>query len=91
MLAALRAAWVNRLYEVYPAKEASIMAPLLLGEKEGLDGEIKDLYRRNGVLHILSISGLHISLLGMGVSRLLRKGGMSPIPAALVSGGVLRA
>lgn len=31
----------DRLAEVFPAKEASVMQTLLLGEKEGLDAEVK--------------------------------------------------
>ena len=42
------------------------MQTLLLGEKEELDAEVKALYQRNGIAHILSISGLHITLLGDG-------------------------
>ena len=59
----------DRLAEVFPAKEASIMQTLLLGEKEELDAEVKALYQKNGIAHILSISGLHITLLGMGIYR----------------------
>lgn len=53
-------------------KEASIIKAMLLGEKTGVDKEIKELYGRNGVAHILAISGLHISMLGMILYKLLR-------------------
>lgn len=46
---------------------------MVLGEKSALDGDIRMLFQRNGIAHILAISGLHISLLGMGFYRLLRK------------------
>ena len=75
----------DRLAEVFPVKEASIMQTLLLGEKEELDAEVKALYQRNGIAHILSISGLHITLLGMGIYRLLKRLGM-PVRAAAVCG-----
>ena len=48
----------DRLGEVFPAKEASVMQTLLLGEKEELDAEVKALYQKNGIAHILSISGV---------------------------------
>lgn len=57
----------------YPPKEASVMGAMLLGEKAMLDEEIKSLYRQNGIIHILAISGLHLSVLGMGFHRLLRR------------------
>ena len=77
----------DRLARVFPAKEASIMQTLLLGEKEELDAEVKALYQRNGIAHILSISGLHITLLGMGCCRLLKKLG-APVRVAAVGGAV---
>lgn len=57
----------------YPEREASVMRAMLLGEKAMLDKEIKSLYQQNGIIHILAISGLHISILGMGFHRLLRR------------------
>ena len=78
----------DRLAEVFPAKEASVMQTLLLGEKEELDAEVKALYQKNGIAHILSISGLHITLLGMGVYRLLKRLGL-PVRAAAVGGAIL--
>ena len=78
----------DRLTKVFPAKEASVMQTLLLGEKEELDAEVKALYQKNGIAHILSISGLHITLLGMGVYRLLKRLGL-PVRAAAVGGAML--
>lgn len=63
------------LDRIYPAKEASILKAMLLGEKNGLEEEIKELYQLNGLIHILAISGLHISLLGTAVSGLFKKCG----------------
>lgn len=64
------------LEKIYPAKEASILKAMLLGEKNGLEEEIKELYQLNGLIHILAISGLHVSLLGAAVSGALRKCGI---------------
>ena len=77
----------DRLAEVFPAKEASVMQTLLLGEKDELDKDVKELYQKNGIAHILSISGLHITLLGMGLYRLLKRLGL-PVRAAAVSGAL---
>ena len=67
------------LDETLPEKESSIMKTMLLGEKRAVDKEIKALYQRNGIVHILAISGLHISLIGMTLYELLKKLGM-PLP-----------
>ncbi len=59
------------------------MQAMLLGVKTDLDQDIKDLFSASGILHILTISGLHISMLGMGCFRLLRKAGASPRVSAV--------
>lgn len=85
----LKLYWKERLYRIFPEKEASIMSTMLLGEKTELDGEIKALYKRNGIIHILSISGLHITMIGMGIYRLLRRLGIPRWLAAILGGGIL--
>ena len=47
------------------------MKAVLLGEKGLLDEETKELYQGAGIVHILSISGMHITLIGTGVLTLL--------------------
>lgn len=63
----LRCDWKERLYRIFPEKEASIMSAMLLGDKTELDKDVKAIYKRNGIIHILSISGvktLNLALLG---------------------------
>ena len=84
----LRRFWEERLYHIFPEKEASVMTAILLGDKSGLDEEVKELYQRSGIIHILSISGLHITFIGMGIYKLLRKAGV-PVCAASLSGAVV--
>ena len=69
--------------------DAGTMKAVLLGDKSGLDDEIKELYKRNGILHIMAISGLHISLLGMGLYRLLRRLKVPEAAAAVVCVAVM--
>lgn len=60
-----------------PQQEAGTLSAMLLGEKSQLSDTTKELYTKSGIAHILAISGLHISILGMAVFRLLRKRGCS--------------
>lgn len=85
----LRCFWEEKLYRIFPEKEASVMTAILLGDKSGVDEEIKKLYQRNGIIHILSISGLHITLIGMGIYKLLRRLGAGPKSASAAGGTVL--
>lgn len=65
----------DRIAKVYEnalaPPDSGIINAMLLGEKSSLDMEIKDLYRANGISHLLAISGLHISLLCMAFCRML--------------------
>ena len=58
---------------------ASLMKAMLLGQTGLLDAEQKDLYQSSGIIHVLCISGVHLSLIGTGIFSLLRKTGI-PIP-----------
>lgn len=85
-LLCLRCVLKDRLCRALPSREASVLAKMLLGEKYGLDREIKELYQNNGIAHVLAISGLHITLLGMGLYGLLRRCGCPVVPAAIIGG-----
>ncbi len=54
-------------------KQAHFTEAICLGEKGLLRQEWKTLYQEGGIAHILAVSGLHISLAGMFLYRLLRK------------------
>ncbi len=64
---------------------AAIMKALVLGDKTGMSQETKDLYKDSGIIHILAVSGLHISLIGMGIFRLFRKSRLKVMPSAFLS------
>lgn len=85
----LRQCLRERLYQILPPESAGVMCALLLGDRAGLDGETKELYRRNGILHILSISSLHITIIGMSIYKGLRRARMPIVPAALAGGALL--
>ena len=50
-----------------------IIGAIILGDKTDLDSDVKELYSVSGIAHILAISGLHISFIGMAIYRLLRR------------------
>lgn len=54
-------------------EQAGAFQAIVLGDKSDLDMELKMRYQMAGIIHILAISGLHISLLGMGLYNLLKR------------------
>ena len=72
-------------------KNGGILSAMLLGEKAGMDPEVKELYQKSGISHLLAISGLHLALIGNAFYSLLRKGGYSFLSAGVISVIVLGA
>lgn len=70
----------------HPVQVPAILKTMLLGERSDLSDQTKTLYREAGILHILAISGLHISLIGMGLYKLLRRLHIPVIPACILCG-----
>ena len=70
-------------------KDASILKALLLGDKGFLDQETRDLYQGAGIIAILTISGLHISMIGSAFFQLLRRLRLPLAPSALLTLGLI--
>ena len=64
---------ITKILQEAAGEDAGIYQAMLLGEKSNLDEEVKMRYQMAGMIHILAISGLHISVLGMGLFSLLKK------------------
>ncbi|MBR2188062.1 MAG: ComEC/Rec2 family competence protein [Eubacterium sp.] len=77
----------TRLELLLPEQSAGVLAGMLLGERALLDDEVRRNYQIGGIMHILAISGLHISMLGVGLFTLLQNVGM-PLPAAAPAASV---
>lgn len=65
--------WVFRtVFHNLPRRTAATTYALLTGDRSYLDSALLDAVRRAGVLHLLVVSGLHISLSAGGTYALLR-------------------
>lgn len=45
---------------LYGEEDASVIRAMLLGERQGMDGDVKRMYQLNGIAHILAISAAKI-------------------------------
>ena len=70
----MRQSLVDSIYDSVPDEEtAGILTAICTGDRSGLTKDTKTLYQSSGIAHILAVSGLHISLIGMTIFRLIRK------------------
>lgn len=73
--------------ETLNEKDAGILSAMVLGDKSLMEDELKQMYTDTGISHILAVSGLHVSIIGMGVYRFLRKCRAGYLISALLGGG----
>ena len=45
-------------------RDASLFRALILGERQGIEPETREIFNRTGLGHMLAVSGLHIGLIG---------------------------
>lgn len=76
----------ERLENTAEPEDAGLYKAILLGDRSGLDRDLYEQYRRNGISHLLAISGLHMSVIGAGFYALLRKAGLGFGPAGAAAG-----
>ncbi|MGN0351917.1 MAG: DNA internalization-related competence protein ComEC/Rec2 [Roseburia sp.] len=83
----------QRLKEVYKksmsVENAGVLTTMTVGDKSLLEEEQKDGYQSAGISHILAISGLHVSLIGMTFYKMLRKCRLSFGQAGILAGAML--
>lgn len=86
MLFLFRQGCMKRLLNIMSREDAGIVGAMLLGDKSELDENIRSWYQTGGISHILAISGLHISMLGMFLYKILRKPGFPFWFCSMLSG-----
>lgn len=93
-------AWREALYQfrvrlcaVYetclPPQTAGILSTMAVGDKSMLEEEVRSLFQKAGISHILAISGMHISMIGMAIYAFLRKTKNSYVRCAIGTAVVL--
>lgn len=76
----LRLNWNSRILGYLGEEQGGVLCAMLTGEKSVMPEDTKELYQANGVSHLLAISGLHISFIGVGIYQILRRLGLGIVP-----------
>jgi len=71
--------------QVLPPEMAGIMKAMIVGDRSGLDSDVRDAYRAVGMFHILVVSGLHVAVLVAFVERSLKFFGMGLKKRSLIT------
>lgn len=74
----------ERLEFLFGKDDGAVLKAILLGDRAGMSEDLKTLYKDAGIMHILAISGLHISMLSALLFAALRRLGVSVGGSTLV-------
>lgn len=69
--------------------DAGILKAMILGDRGELSSDIKSLFQNGGISHIISISGLHVSIIGLGLYKLLRAMRMPKGISMILASGIM--
>lgn len=70
----------DRIAMLVPGEDGTVAAALINGEQSAIPQDLQEAYRVSGIAHILSVSGVHLSLLAAIIFFVMRRG-LALIPA----------
>ena len=68
----LRLSMTARIEKAIPGPDGAVAAALITGERRAISEDDTEAYRDSGLAHVLSISGVHLALAGLGIFWALR-------------------
>jgi competence protein ComEC len=83
-LLAARAAIGGRIDTLFRG-DAPLVRALLIADERAIDPAVRDRFAVSGIVHMLSISGLHVAIIAMAVELLCRAARLRPTTAGLAT------
>lgn len=79
------------LYSNMSENNASICYAVLFGDKSDIDYEVKGYYQNSGIIHVLTVSGLHVGFLIALIYFVLRLLRLKRLPTTIITSIILLA
>lgn len=67
-------------------EDSSVMKAVLLGDTSGMEPEVRAMYQRHGISHLLAVSGQHLAIIGGSIYLLMRRLGLGYGKSGALSG-----
>lgn len=64
---------IKSLQQVLSEEKCGLLVAMLLGDKNYMEEELYESFQKNGTAHILAVSGIHVHLLYLYISRFLQR------------------
>ena len=84
-MSGMRNAVNTAICSAFPEDVSGILCAMLTGERSEIDDTTRSLWQTGGIMHMLAISGLHLSLIGMGLFTALRKVRVPMVPSGIIA------
>ena len=81
----VHASIVAKIHELWPAREASLMDAMVLGEDSFLRNATRTEFQRSGTYHVLVVSGMNLSILAFAIFWTLRQFRLDPALSAITT------
>lgn len=76
-------------YKILPENEAGLMGGIVLGKRELISEEDEALYRKNGIMHLLAVSGMHVSTISMLILWIITHTGVGFVKGRTITAALL--
>ncbi len=81
----VHASIIDKIHQLWPASQASLMDAMVLGEESFLRNATRTEYQRSGTYHVLVVSGMNLSILAFAIFWTIRQFRVDPALAAIVT------
>ena len=76
-------------YKMLPENEAGLINGIVLGKRELISEEDEALYRKNGIMHLLAVSGMHVSTISMLILWIISHTGVGFVKGRMITAALL--
>jgi len=80
-----RASVLDKVNELWPARQAALIDAMVIGEDAFIDRDTRVDFQRSGTYHVLVVSGMNVSILAFVVLWTLRRFSLGEFPAMLLT------
>lgn len=70
-------------------EDVAVFKAVLLGDTSDMDPRMRDMYQRNGISHLLAVSGQHLAIIGGGIYLMIRRAGAGYGLAGMISAALV--
>lgn len=76
---------IGKIHQLWPAREASLLYAMVVGEEAFIDRDTRTDFQRSGTYHVLVVSGMNVTILAFVIFWTLRRLRLGEVPATFTT------